>query len=241
VQTDYRLDLKSFAQHVVANVTALDALPPAFVLTLDMAFSHVAELVNAQGFSVQERDASLVVTPASQGDPRMRTYELTCRNLHSSVWRVLAGLLHTFDVASMPLESIRFDGGGQSVADSEILALAYPGVRGDSGLQVERDTGQGMDRSVEIEFVSGVSKATRQAIDSGMAAWLDLCEGGFFLDGEQPVTAAHDCPGFEAVGNHLLVARFEYFAVSESAIDVLLNALDHWHRQSGAILSVRIY
>ena len=242
MQTFFKLDLHAGDQQVRTTVIAQDEITAEFGELLDAAFTNVAVIVNAQGFSTVVKTAALAIT-AVVGDDAIRTrrYDMLCSNCHPSVWRVLDGLLHAFDVASMPLVAVHFEGDGNVVEDDRILKLDYVGARADHRLQLQREESAGMERSVEVKLVAGIPPEARQAIESGLAAWLDLCAGGFFANGEHPVTSAHDCPGFVEVGSHLLVARFEGFLSTEAAFDVLVNVLGHWHSQWGVILLVRIY
>lgn len=242
MNTFYKLDLSAAAQRVTVTVNGATGLVPEFADTLDDLFRHVAALVNAQGFSASETIQALSVEILKQdGDKASRRYTLSCESLHPSVWRVLSGLLHTFDVASAPLRSIRFEGSGKVLGDKDVLRISYPAVRQVLRLNLERGAGAASGRSVEVEFAPGIKPGGKKALMSVLDAWLEVSSGGFFVDGAAPVTNAHDCPSFESEGRHLAVARFEIFEGSESAFDVLVNLLGQWQHQTGLLASVRIY
>jgi hypothetical protein len=238
----YNLDLTSVIQRVNVNIEGSDDSFPDFFEILDDIFVDVTAVVNAQGFSDQTTLQTMSVKLLMQSDESLlRCYELKCESIHNSVWRVISGQLHAFNVASFPLNSVRFVGDNGAINDYEVLQIPYPKLKKNIGIQLEREEGTSYSRSVEIELTSDANAVVKKEFKSILNSWLNLCEGGFFLDGEEPVTNAHDCPGFVDEGSRLIVARFESFLGSESAFDVVLNLISHLHSQFGCIASVRIY
>lgn len=244
MDTDYRLDLDAAEQHVVATITGSDPIEGDFAELLDSIFANAAAVVNAQGFS-DGRQASMTVSPAeSVAGGRSRRYAIDMRAGHPSIWRAITGRLAVYNTMSMPLPSVSFVDSSKRAKkhpSNEILRQQYPAARPIEGFELEREVSSGHDASAEIQLRPRVKKAVVEQMTATLNSWLELATGGFFKDGGDPMNSVHDCPAFEVVGGGLLVARFDYFLASQSAFDVMLNVVDHLHRQTGSVASVRMY
>lgn len=238
MQTELRLDPSAGTARFKLEIEPASALPEPQLQQLLEFVNSAAIVVNAQALSPSEPLAQLQIV----GD--QLHFELDAQALPPAFWRVLVGLISSFDAAYLPLASLRVEQHayrGRPCAEREILSIPYPAALASPGFVLEWGASTGRDVSVEIELVDGTPAATRSVIVRTLDAWLRSCEGGFFRDGEPPVTNAHDCAATDEVASQLLVARFEYFNGSESAFDALVNLLAFLHRQQRCIASVQIY
>jgi hypothetical protein len=245
MEIEYLLDLEAAKSSVQLTISASNLIDPLFSPLLDGIVDDTVAVVNGQGMSMTHMSASM---SASEGveveDRHSRQYKIKCRGTDPSVWRVMSGLLHRFDVFNLSLTSIRFvgmSGKPRHYANDQILRLPYPVRRGAENFLLEEDPGTDTSRSVEIELLPKSDKIGQDILLPALNAWLRTASGGFFEDGKHPSTNVHDCIGFENEGGQLLVARFEDYLGSEAAFDVLVNELDFFHRQYNCIQSVRMY
>ncbi|APR82725.1 Hypothetical protein A7982_08074 [Minicystis rosea] len=245
MQTEFLIDLKPLTGAVLVEATAEEPLDPELTQFIEANVRNAALLVSSQALSPAGREARmdvarLDVTPDSQSF----SCELDCDTVPPSTWRVLAGLLSAFDMASATLTALSFKHQGHERAmcsEREVLGVPYPERVAEPGFPVSLSRNRGHRASLEIEVSDTLAKAVRAEIASALNAWLRTCQGGFFADGKLPVTAAHDLPRMKDVAASLLVARFDIWTVNDKAFDAVVNMLSHFHRKHDGIRGVKVY
>lgn len=238
MQTGLRLDPIAGTARFKLEIEPASALPEFQLQQLLKFVNSAAIVVNAQALSPSGPPAQLQMV-----EDQLH-FELDAEALPPAFWRVLVGLISSFDAAYLPLASLRVEQHayrGRPCTEQEILSIPYPAALASPGFVLDRGVSTGRDLSVEVELLDGTPAATRSVVVHTLDAWLRACEGGFFRDGEPPVTNAHDCAATDQAASQLLVVRFEYFSGSESAFDALVNLLAFLHRRHRCIDSVRIY
>lgn len=245
MQTILLLDPQRSDGALRVEVEAANELAPAYVELLEAMVRSTGVVVDTQGLSASRQKASLAVRfHGADARKRLVVFDLKASGAPASTWRVLNGLIRAFDVASAPLAMLRIEQAGHERkprSEREILSIPYPRRVRDPGFAFEHSEGQGMDRSVEVELTDDVPADSRAAVVDALNAWLLASQGGFFEDGQDPVTNAHDCPKVDDIAEQLLVARFEMFAGSEAAFDVVVNQLAFLHQRLRCIASLRMY
>jgi hypothetical protein len=245
MRTAFILDLGPRWQVVNLSVSTPDAIGKAYSDLLDRQVKAVASVANAQGFPVRGYTSNMrVASVEAAGISHGRRYDLNCEGLHGSVWRALTGLLLAFDRASTPLSAISLESNSAAVSawrDQDILTVQYPSRSADINFNLSEGESPDGSIAIEIELTPGVSPDITAAIVVILNDWLEVASGGFFNDGEHPVTNAHDCPEFRRVGSRFLAAKFSGYSGAEAAFDVLLNLLRYFQSRYSCIESCQIH
>ncbi len=243
MHTEFLIDLAPLSGKVWIDIVAEAALPPELVDFLETKIRGAATLVTAQGLSSGAAARLDVLRFGVSAAGRTLQVELDGQSVPPSVWRIMAGMLSAFDMASATLTELRFrqDGhAGPSSTLDDVLSVPYPPPIVVS-FPLNRRPRQREAASLEIELIDVVADVVRDELVVALNAWLRTCLGGFFQDGLPPITGAHDCPRIDETAPTLLVARMDIWTGNDAAFDAALRLLDAVHRRQPCIREVKLY
>lgn len=245
MQTDFLIDSKLVTGTVRVLATAEEPLDPELTEFIDANVRNAALLVSSQALSPTGPEARMEVASLVFASDRLSLDgELNCEAVAPAAWRVLAGLFFAFNMASATLTALSFEQkgyGGAARSEAEVLGVPYPEMVADPGFPVSVSRKRGHLAALEIEVADTLAKPARAAIVSALNAWLRTCQGGFFADGKQPVTAAHDCPRMNDKAPKVLVARFDIWTANDAAFNAVVNMLSHFHRKHDCVRGVKVH
>lgn len=237
-------DLAKGAGPLTVTLVAEEKLPKALKSEIEGILRNTATLVSSQGLSPGRDDAVLnVLSLVFSADGRTAVAELEAVSVPAAAWRVLIGLLSAFDTMAATIDEVRIEQpgyAGKTYSEADLFAQSYPGTDPKPGFALTHEQSPSNDAAVEVTLVKDVSKELRDSIEAAMNAWLQTAEGGFFEDGDEPVSNAHDCPKVKRSGNRLLVARMDAWEGDEGAFRAVINQMAHFQRLHGCIESVSV-